>query len=612
MLRYFIRVLVQYLLFFAAWRLLFLLLFFRAGTMGEAIPAFLHGARMDLSLIGYVLIPLWLTTVASILRPHRAWVRFTSGYHRTLLLIFTLILAGNLTIFHFWGTLLNYRALTYLADPAEALASLSMVQRILLLPALAVLVYLTWTLMKGVRTPFPSPVVRNRALIAVLVAIPLVIFVGIRGGWQKLPMNESLVYYSENPVLNQAAVNPVWHLAYDSKMATDESHHPFRTLDDQTAASLVETARAAHSSTLRELVDVSRPNVVFLILESFSADLIGCLGGDKRISPYLDSIFTHGLLFDSIYSSGFRTDQGIVSVLNGWPATPFHSIIRSIDKCNQLPSLPRRLKSQGYHTAFYYGGESNFSNLNAYVYNQGFQRLIDKRSFNESVDHGQWGVHDGPVLMRQLADLDTMQTPFLSVVMTLSSHEPFDVPGPVRIAGAKDPDRFRNAAAYTDAMIGEYLRAARTKPWYENTLFILVADHSHKLPLKRNVLTPPGRHIPLVFFGPALRDSLAGQRCHHLGGHQDIPATLLPALGLSADEFQWSKNLMDDSTKAFAYLPYENYLTWISPKGWFLWNFERNTITVRSPRYVLKDNDPEVVFAKAYMQTHFSAYRAVR
>ncbi len=612
MLRYFLRVLIHYLLFFVFWRGVFLLLFYRTGSVAEALPAFVHGARMDLSLIGYIAVPLWLAAIFQVFRPARIMPRLLSGYHRFVLLLFTLILTGNLVIFHFWGTLLNYRALTYLTDPVEALASLSILQRIMLLPAIALLVWITWRLMKKVRQPFPAPVTRDRQTWTALAAVPLVVFLCIRGGLQKLPMNESLVYFSDDALLNQAAVNPVWHLAYDSKMATDESHHPFRTLDDRQAQQLVEAARPIHHRSDTTLLDYSRPNLVFLILESFSTDLIGALGGDKRISPVLDSLIAHGLLFDSIYSSGFRTDQGIVSVLNGWPATPFHSIIRSIDKCNQLPSLPRLMKEEGYHTAFYYGGESNFSNLNAYVMNQGFDRLVDKRSFDETVDHGQWGVHDGPVLMRQATDLDTMRTPFLSVIMTLSSHEPFDVPGPIRIPGDKAPDRFRNAAAYTDAMLGEYFRVVQAKPWYNNTLFILVADHSHKLPLKRNVLTPPGRHIPLLFFGPALRDSWEGHRVHKLGGHQDVPATLLPAMGMQDSSFRWSKDLLDQSSKPFAYLPYENYLTWISPAGWFIWNFERNTITVKSPGYRIKDNDPEAMFARAYMQTHFSDYRSIR
>jgi len=157
--------------------------------------------------------------------------------------------------------------------------------------------------------------------------------------------------------------------------------------------------------------------------------------------------------------------------------------------------------------------------------------------------------------------------------MTLSNHEPFDVPGPKYFPGSGAPDKFRNAARYTDTSLRDYFKDAEKKPWYKNTLFILVADHAHELPRQRYVLYPVGRHIPLLFYGAVLTDSLCGTRIGILGGHHDIAGTLMNQLGFDAVAFNWSKNLLAAEAPSFAYLPYENYLTWVFPGGWFRSSF---------------------------------------
>lgn len=608
---FFFRTVLYFLLLFAVWRVVFLIVNHseEAASFIQIAPAFLYGLRIDLSAIGYILLPVFPLSIIFAFSSASVLSRIVTYYFRSIALLATTVLLGNVVIYHFWGTMLNYRALTYLTDPKEAVASVSTVQLILLLACL----FLSGLLaLIGVRkiipATFPPSGDEKKKLLPTYLLLAGIIFLSIRGGWQQLPMNESLVYYSERSELNSAAVNPLWHLTYDTRMALTENHNPFQTLDPASAKALVDQLTVPRGQQVTKIIESSQPNIVLIVLESFTADIIGALGGEKNVTPVLDSLIQQGFLFENIYSSGFRTDQGIVSLINGWPATPFHSIMRSVDKSRQLPSFSRVLSAKGYQTSFYYGGESNFSNLKSYVLDQGFNQLVDGNNFEDEESRGKWGVHDGVVLQKNVADLKAVRQPFLSVVLTLSNHEPFDVPGEKRFQGNDAPSKFRNAAAYTDAALGAYFAEASRHSWYKNTLFVLVADHAHELPLHRNVLYPSGRHIPLLFVGPALSDSVKGKRCNTYGGHHDLAKTLLHQLDYPANEFNWSKDLLDSAAASYAYLPHENYLLWNTEKGWFIWMIERKTITERAQGFSITDNDLEALRARAYMQMHYDAY----
>ncbi|MFM7218344.1 MAG: LTA synthase family protein, partial [Bacteroidota bacterium] len=429
----------------------------------------------------------------------------------------------------------------------------------------------------------------------------------VRGGWQQLPVNETFVFYSKDQFLNHTAVNPVWHLAYDIKMAGFNRSNPFDRVEPAVVESSLSQFRSNNEPS-QKIFTSDRPNIVVLLLESFTADVVGAMHGEPGLTPTLDSLIHHGLLFDRIYSSGFRTDQGIVSVLNGWPATPYHSIMRSTEKSQRLPSAVRAVEKVGYRTSFYYGGAANFSNLGAYLQLEGFDRIMTQDSFPENPLKGKWGFHDEVVLKKQLDDLSLERQPFFSVVMTLSNHEPFDVPGETRVPGADEPSRFRNAVRYTDDALRVYFEIASRQSWYNNTLFVLIADHAHPLPKKRDILFPQGRHIPMVFAGRILCDSVQGSRIHTLGGHHDFPVTLLAQLGIDAADFSWSKNLLSKNTRSFAYLPFDDNLVWKSEAGWFLYDFKKDSIVERSFLYEDTEEEATLVRAKAYMQAHYGAY----
>jgi phosphoglycerol transferase MdoB-like AlkP superfamily enzyme len=605
------RLAVYYLLFFAFWRLLFILFnsaHQQAYTFYEASGAFLHGARMDFSVVSYLLIiPVALLFLFP-WKPAVCLYRHQMVFHRLIILVLTVLLTANVIVFHFWGSLLNYRALTYLNDPKQTLHSLSTLQALGAFLFLSLMVILAWFILRKTcrvivkETGFP--VVRQVLLIVI---VSFVLVSGIRGGWQMLPMNESLVAYSKNNFLNQSALNPAWHLVYEIRTAGLTHSNPFNKMENAEAAEIVRELFENGKDTFPEILNKARPNIVLIILESHTADLVGEMGGEENVSPFLDSLIRNGLLFSNVHSSGSRTDQGIVSLLNGWPATPYHSIMRSADKSSRLPSLVKDLRSQGYYTSFYYGGESNFSNMNTYLSGQLFEKQIEKPEFDAKTPRGKWGVYDEFVFSKQLADMKEQEGLFFSVILTLSNHEPFDIPRKPRFMGHSEADKFKSAAAYTDDCLREYFNMAKNERWYDSTLFILVADHGHRLPYYKDEVFPDTKRIPLLFYGNVLKAEFRGVKNEKLGGHHDLPATLLPQLNLGPDTYAWSKNLLNPFVKDFAYYQIEYVMGWKEPVDYFVYSYPKNDLLVDSIHTELR-RDTLIRRGHAFIQKLYGEY----
>ena len=566
---------------------------------------------MDLSVIAYFMLPCLLLFGLFLIHPKK-WIQKTEYYYLLLItLIISIIIPANVIVYHFWNNLLNYRAVTYLEDPKQIFASFSIIQMILGCIVLIVYGWIVFKIFRKYAYRFFEIVnvswLRKSITIMVLIAASVIL---MRGGLQMLPINESLISFSDNNFINQSAANPAWHLFNDVYRAGIFEGNPFAVMPDEEAERRVQKLFDCEKDSFPEMLTTKTPNVVILILESYTSDVVGALGGEKGISPTIDKLMGEGISFTSIYASGTRTDQGIVSLLNGWPATPYYSIMRSTEKVKKLPSLTKMLNARGYTTSFYYGGESNFSNLNTYIINQKFLHINDIKNFDASIQRGRWGVHDQYVLNKQFEELNKTKEPFFSVVMTLSNHEPFDVPGSVRFPGESDPDRFRNSAAYTDACLAEYFEKVKDQSWYKNTLFIIAADHGHSLPKYRNVYFPESHRIPFFFFGEVIKSEFRGAEVTKLGGHHDLPATLLPQLGLSADSFAWSKNLLNPTVTPFAYYQIDQLAGWIDSDYWYGYSYSRNNILARSYNASTARIDTMKMNGQAFVQKLFDAYKA--
>jgi phosphoglycerol transferase MdoB-like AlkP superfamily enzyme len=291
----------------------------------------------------------------------------------------------------------------------------------------------------------------------------------------------------------------------------------------------------------KKIINTDKPNVVIIILESFTSKIIGVLGGRPEVTPNFNKLSHEGILFDNFYASGDRSDKGIVAILSGYPAQPTSSIIKFPQKTQNLPYLSHTLAKMDYSTNFYYGGDINFANMRSYFANGGFN-TVTKNDFNKSDCNSKWGVHDHIMFNKLLDDIDKENQKFFKVFFTLSSHEPFDVPMKTVINGDDEDNKFLNSAYYTDSCIGNFFENAQKRAWWKNTIFILVADHGVRLPDNTAINSVLKFKIPMLFLGGALKKQ--DTVIHTYGSQIDIPKTLLTQMGIKNDKYRFSKNLL--------------------------------------------------------------------
>src|SRR5690606_4836434 len=271
----------------------------------------------------------------------------------------------------------------------------------------------------------------------------------IRGSFSVAPMNTGFVYFhNSKPFANHAAINVVWNFLYNVRKSANQDY-PEKFFDKVKTQTLFDSLYTQSDSTI-SLLHTNRPNIILLILESFTADVIAPLGGLAHISPNINALCSEGILFDNFYSSGDRTDKGLISILSAYPAQPQTSIIKLPSKTQHLPQLNTYIKRLGYTTSFIYGGDIDFANFRSYLNTGGFDNITTVDDFDDDLYTSKWGVHDHHMLADALKELQSETQPFFKVILTLSSHEPFDVPMEPYIKGTDQESLFLNSCHYTD------------------------------------------------------------------------------------------------------------------------------------------------------------------
>ncbi len=357
------------------------------------------------------------------------------------------------------------------------------------------------------------------------------------------------------------------------------------------------------SESTTPLLNTKRPNIILIIIESFTADVIEPLGGRKGIAPNLNSLCSEGILFDNFFSSGDRTDKGLIATLSGYPAQTQTSIIKYANKTQHLPSLNMSLKKLGYKSSFIYGGDVNFANFRSYLTSSGFDHITAIEDFPSEQNKSKWGVHDHFMLERAIAEIDTTRGPFFKAILTLSSHEPFDVPMDRFIPGDDTESLFLNACHYTDKSLGDFIATAQTKPWWNNTVIVLTADHGHPLPGNKELTDIRRFKTPLLMLGGAIKKDTV---IHTLSGQTDIVNTLLAQVDKADPAFRFSKNIMGSNTIPFAAYFFNDGFGFIEPDTYMIYDNPGKQFikTAGNP------TDEDIRTAKAYMQILYSDYNS--
>ncbi|MEQ9590951.1 MAG: LTA synthase family protein [Cyclobacteriaceae bacterium] len=550
---------------FLAWVLVFLAgrLFFelyhlpstRELSIGDIALTFVHGVRMDMAMAGYfTLLPGLLFALLFFVDGKWLW-RLWFPYHVIMIALSSFIIILDAELYVHWGFRLDATPILYFGKEA---ASSGDFWKSILLGLLWILatVGLSWSFRKFFRDRvLPLKKVSWFGLPAIVAATSLLIL-PIRGSLGVAPMNTGFVYFHDtNLFANHAAVNVVWNFGY-AVQKMDRLRYNDNFFNNEKTEPYWEELFPAFDSTTY-LLKTKRPNILLIALESYTFRFIEPLGGIPGVTPRINELVHEGILFDNFYSSGDRTDKGIVSILNGYPSQPLTSIIKDPKKTKSLPYLNQFFKRQGYRTEFTYGYNIDYSNFRSYLVNANFDHVTHSADFPQELNTSKWGVHDHYVFDKYFDEAQAAKQPFFKVMMTQSSHEPFDVPMETVIEGEDVISRFLNSAYYTDKSLGDFIDKAKQTTWWDNTWIIITADHGHPHPDNEGLPNPRRFRIPMIWLGGALavQDTVVST----LADHADLANTILGQVDMRSRDFAFSHDMFDRSyKKPFAVFVYNN------------------------------------------------------
>ncbi|KRE83686.1 sulfatase [Rhodanobacter sp. Soil772] len=345
-----------------------------------------------------------------------------------------------------------------------------------------------------------------------------------------------------NNYVNELAGNGIYQFFNAFRSSHLDYAKFYRTLPDDEAfrrvREMLKTPDATYVSddprdltrAIRRVGPEKRLNVVLISVESFSGDYLGTFGNPDHITPYLDSLVGQSLFFDNLYANGTRTVRGLEALSLSVPPTPGDSLLKEHNNEN-LFSLAGVFNDRGYQSDFVYGGYGQFDNMNYFFGHNGY-RTVDRRDIPKTATiHSEnvWGVADEDLYTLALGQMDQIHAegkPFFLHIMTTSNHRPFTFPeGRVKQANGTR----QGAVAYTDWSIGDFIKRAREKSYFDDTVFVITADHCASSAGKTSV--PVNRyHVPLWIYAPK---HIQPQRVDRLMGQVDIAPTLLGLLNFS-------------------------------------------------------------------------------
>ena len=472
-------------------------------------------------------------------------------YIYTFLIIFCLsILVPNLELFRNWGFHIDASVLDYLKTPKEAMASTdTSTYLILFIIFLASLLGSLYLLKHTVINKIEKIEPLSWKWTPILLLLSASMIIPIRGGFGIAPMNVGFVYHSHKVFADQLSVNPVWNFLYSLKDAGKIDR--MNIIPDQKATKEFKEMISPMCKNHQQLLNKKDPNIILIILESFASTVTD----QPSVTPNFNKYKSQGIFFNNFYGIGDRTKNGIVGVLSGYPSLPKVSLINHTQKIQNLPSICKIFNKKGYTSNYYYGGDLRFANMFSYLINMGYQKINSVKDFPSRLNTSKWGVHDQYLFDKLWIDIQKSKQPFFMTAMTLSSHEPFDVPMTTAIGGDDEDSRYKNSVYYSDLCLGKFIERLKKSPQWDNTLVIMVADHGTRFIKKFSPNDVDKYKIPMLWLGGVIK----GPRIiNKIGCQPDMANTLLRQLGEDDQKFIMGKDLLNGQQKGFAYFTYNN------------------------------------------------------
>lgn len=517
-----------------------------APTEGVAF-ILVQGVRFDLILLASLLGPVFLFRpwfhLAGFLRVVSNWV-FPLYLGLVTAAVF-FVEASTASFIGQFDSRPNYIFVEYLAYPKEVFATVAGTKPVELTVFSLAALFLAWFVFRWMRRDsFANRPVAFWFPLVMMPVVAVLMLAMIRSTTEHRPINPSKAAFSQDSMVNQLPLNSpysVLHAIYEHRKEMDNERIRYSRMEDREVLDIV--LEYAGITPDRQLDPEGRPtlhaqkatyqherplNLVIVLLESQGATYSASLGG-KDLTPNLDSLQDQGIWFERLYATGQRSARGIEAILTGFTPSPRTNVVKRSDTQADFFTLPALLERHGYHSSFIYGGESHFDNMRRFFLNNGFAEIIDHRDFENAVYEGTWGFSDEDLFNKAHEKLSSKgDEPFFSLIFTSSHHEPFDIP-----AGRVPESEYgpqETSINYADYALGQFLEKARGSSYWENTVFMVVADHNWRIYGGKYV---PVEHfrIPGAIFGP----SIEPRRVSGIASQIDLIPTLLSLIGVDGE-----------------------------------------------------------------------------
>jgi phosphoglycerol transferase MdoB-like AlkP superfamily enzyme len=550
-----------------AWRTILLLVFYQIVrfiffaynyelystlSTGEILQSFIKGIRFDLSAIAlvnglYFLFLIWPTAKD-----------IESGTFGKLFKILFVLSNGifiglniaDAEYYKFVGRRLTYGSFDIVQDINNQAASIISSYWMLSLCGL-ITFPLLWILydsgfgkLRANERPWIIRLGRFIALLGILV-------IAVRGGTQAYPLTVTHAYIGQSHQIAQLRLNSTLTVVKSMKSM------PLKPATYFKSWSVIHGI--LNSNTMQSApVFHSKPNVVVIILESFNLEYTGMIEGDISYTPFLKKLSEKGTLFIDNFANGRRSIDALSTIFGGLPSLMKEPFITSEYQTTQFRGLPSILVNEGYQTAFFHGGHDGTMFFDIQANKLGFSEYYGSNSFpDQSKDDGKWGIFDEPFFNFTVEKINTFEEPFMASLFSLSSHHPYKIPEQYGERFPEGPLDIHKSIRYTDYSLKLFFEAAKNQPWFDNTLFIITADHTSK-PEKasyKNLLSL--YRVPLLFYHPTIKLPM---KTKSISQHVDILPTVLDLLGIESEHARFGRSLLGSSDQYALLFRHDRYI----------------------------------------------------
>ncbi|MFM2155702.1 MAG: hypothetical protein RL516_451 [Bacteroidota bacterium] len=485
-------------------RLLFYLNYHQTGG-DRLLFDFINGIRFDISAVCILMSPVILLESSPLpLYSNKIWRVIADGYFVIVIALSTLLNLIDTAWFEYTGkrTTADFFSLINLGDDVNNNLGNYLLNYWYLLLVLIILLTLSFLMIKKINIRFNTTNFSNPSLLSRIGIYIIIIgasFIGIRGGTQLRPLSIQNAITGVNPNEVPLILNTPFTII---KSWRDEPIPSVKYLDDNQAKKIFN-----YEKNYSDSISFQKLNVVVLVMESFSKHLVGSLTNNETYTPFLDSLAKESLICTNAFANGKRSIEGIPAIISSIPHLADEPFITSAYNVNRINSFASILGNSGYSTAFFHGGHNGTMGFSDFSKVAGYSKYYGKNEYKgrPEDDDGRWGIYDDSFLNFMNEKISDMKEPFHSAFFSLSSHDPYVIPAKFKNKFPKGKEKYHESVRYADYALELFFKKASTKKWFNNTLFIIVADHTGPSNGDYYTNSVGQLGIPIVYYCPALK-----------------------------------------------------------------------------------------------------------